>query len=246
MPENVPSTQRTLLITGHSRGIGRAITERLLDEGYRTIGISRSHGQQPLNHPRHSEFSLDLARLDRLEATIDDIEQRFPRIDGLIACAGQGRFGGLESFSLAQIRALMDINFTAHAWLARRLLPAMKRRRRGHLVFIGSEAALQGQRQGAIYCASKFALRGLSQALRAEGARRGISVSLINPAMVRSEFFDDLDFAPGKGDTEAILPTDIAVIVSMLLRTRAGTVIDEINLSPMQKVIDFDKRRTTP
>ncbi len=240
MPETTQPAQRNLLITGHSRGIGRAITERLLAEGWQTIGISRTAGQPPLTHPQHHDICLDLAKLDRLDTAITQIERQFPRIDAFIACAGQGRFGGLESFSLAQIQTLMDSNFTAHAWLARRLLPAMKKNRCGHLIFIGSEAALKGQRQGAIYCASKFALRGFSQALREEGSRRGVAVTLINPGMVRSDFFADLDFAPASGNNHAILPTDIADIVNQLLQTRCGTVVDEINLSPLQKVIDFD------
>ena len=62
---------------------------------------------------------------------------------------------------------------------------------------MGSEAALAGTAQGSLYCAAKFALRGLAQALRAECARAGIRVTLVNPGMVQSPFFDELDFRPG-------------------------------------------------
>jgi len=228
---------RTALITGHSSGIGRAICERLLADGYDTIGLARTTGEPPLPHPHHTSIEIDLADCDTLATRIPEIAKEHPDIDVLICCAGQGRFGDLETFSLAQIRQLMDVNFTAHAWLARCLLPAMKTRRKGDLIFIGSEAALEGGRKGAVYSASKFAVRGLVQSLRKDAGRQGLRITIINPGMVRSPFFDDLDFAPGDEDSQAILPGDIAKTVAMVLASRPGTVFDEINLSPRNKVI---------
>ena len=243
MPAANISNRRTALITGHSSGIGRVICERLLTDGFNTIGLARTAGKPPLDHSHHESIAIDFADWDTLADRIPGIIKTYPIIDVLICCAGQGRFGDLETFSLAQIRQLMDINFTAHAYLARCLLPAMKTRRAGKLIFMGSESALEGGRKGAIYSASKFALRGLAQALRKETGRQGIGVTIINPGMVRSPFFDDLDFAPGEEDNQAILPEDIAEAVAMVLGSRQGTVFDEINLSPSNKVIQHKYER---
>ena len=124
-----------------------------------------------------------------------------------------------------------------------RNVPAMKRRKRGDLIFIGSEAALSGGRKGAVYAAAKFALRGLAQSLRQECAGSGVRVALVNPGMTRTAFFDGLDFGPGEQSGHAILAEDVAEVVSSVLAMRPGTVIDEVNLSPLQKVVRFRKRK---
>jgi short-subunit dehydrogenase len=235
---------RTILVAGASTGIGRAITEHMLARDYRVIGLGRSIESSGITDPSFLPQTVDLTRLDELPDTVRRISARFPDIDGLICCAGQGRFGSLEEFSCRQIRELMDLNFTSHACLVRELLPALKRqalhRGQGHIIFIGSEAALQGGRRGAIYSASKFALRGFAQSLREECARSQLGVSIINPGMVRTGFFDKQSFRPGPDSDHAILADDVAAAVSMILNMRPGTVIDEINLSPLKKVIQFD------
>ena len=121
--------------------------------------------------------------------------------------------------------------------MIRALLPAIKRIGHGDIIIIGSEAALSGGRKGAIYCASKFALRGFAQALREECARNRIRVTMINPGMVKTGFFNELDFAPGDSEENYILPEDIADAAALVINTRYGTVYDEINLSPQKKVI---------
>ena len=108
---------------------------------------------------------------------------------------------------------------------------------------MGSEAALTGTAQGSLYCAAKFALRGLAQALRAECARAGIRVTLVNPGMVQSPFFDELDFRPGPEPDNYILPEDVAEVIVQALTARDGTVLDEINLSPQKKVIEFGTQK---
>jgi NADP-dependent 3-hydroxy acid dehydrogenase YdfG len=104
---------------------------------------------------------------------------------------------------------------------------------------MGSEAALQGGQKGALYCAAKFGLRGLAQSLREEAAGKGVRVGIINPGMVQSDFFQELDFRPGPEPHQHLLPEDVAAAAMLMLNARPGTAIDEINLSPRSKVIDF-------
>ena len=239
VPPDVSEKKRTVLLTGASRGIGHAICDKLLDQGYHVIGIARHFEQENQNSSYFFPYTMDLANLSILPERLKTLVADYPEVEAVIFNAGRGAFGNLEEFSYMQIRSLMDLNFTSHAYLARAFLPQMKKRRRGMFIFIGSEAALSGKRKGSLYCASKFALRGFAQALREECASSNIRVALINPGMVRTSFFDDLDFAPGEESNNAILPEDIACFVAMILSSDENVNVDEINLMPLKKVVRF-------
>jgi short-subunit dehydrogenase len=136
----------------------------------------------------------------------------------------------------------MRINLTSAMVVCRGLLPALRRRGNGRLIFIGSESALAAGKKGALYCASKFGLRGFCLSLREDCASDGIQVSLVNPGMVRSPFFDDLSFAPGALPENAIEVEDVARVVLQIMQSSPYIVIDEVNLSPRVKSIDFGKK----
>ncbi len=240
-PEHMNLTDKTALITGASRGIGAAITRLLLARGCRVTGLSRTPPEaESGRHDHYRHVAIDLARLDDLPQQLKALRKQLDDIDILIANAGYGRFGSLEEFSASQIRRLVDVNLTSQMLLVREFLPGMKTRRRGHIVLMGSEAALSGSRKGTVYCATKFALRGFAQALRDETASRGIRVTLVNPGMVQTAFFDDLNFAPGEDADAHLLSEDVATAIVSALEARTGCCIEEINLSPQRKVIEFD------
>jgi 3-hydroxy acid dehydrogenase/malonic semialdehyde reductase len=234
----MPHLKRTALITGASSGIGAAIATALLREHWRVVGIARNFSKFAPDGDFHPE-SLDLADLDDLPERLSVLSARHPAVDAVILGAGQGRFGSLEEFSYAQIRALTDLNFTSQAYVVRAFLPLLKRRGGGNLVFIGSEAALRGSRKGSVYCAGKFALRGFAQALREECGKSGVRVAVINPGMVKTPFFDGLDFEPGADESHYLTPEDVAEAALLVLNARASAVIDEINLSPRNRVVRF-------
>lgn len=235
-------TTRTVLVTGASRGIGEAISARLVAQGCHVIGIARQFATTSIADARFVPLQLDLADTAALPARLQELARRHAEVDALVLCAGRGQFGSLEEFSYQQIRDLMDLNFLSQAWLARAFLPAMKRRGHGDLVFIGSEASLRGGRRGAVYSASKFALRGLAESLRDECARSGVRVTLINPGMVKTDFFTDQPFVHGDDESNFILPGDVADAVSLALDSRSGTVFEEINLSPLKRSLKFTTR----
>lgn len=233
--------KRTVLVTGASSGIGRACAQCLLQQGHTVIGVSRDSQKFIRPMPNFFAVQLDLSQLKAIPEQIRQLQQRFPDLDAVIFSAGRGQFGSLEEFSYPQIEALMDINFTSQVFLTKALLPELKRKMRSDLIYIGSEAALKGSRKGSIYCASKFALRGFTQALREECATNQVRVCLLNPGMVKTAFFDTLNFEPGDHASNAILPEDVAAAVAYVLHASADIVIDEINLSPLSKVIKFKK-----
>lgn len=230
---------KTALITGVSSGMGFAVTQRLLAQGWQVTGLARRASSVFVDVPEYTAIDVDLADVDQLDERVGEALRHC--YNAVICCAGYGRFGCLEEFSLQQIRQLMDVNFTAHVWLLRQLIPQLKRAGAGDIIIMGSESALSGGKKGAIYCASKFALRGLAQSLRDECARNGVRVTLINPGMVETPFFHALDFRPGESGDNAIRVDDVAAAILMVLELPAHTVVDEINLSPLKKVVQSKK-----
>ena len=240
------SAKRKMLLTGAGGGIGRSIATLLLSSDWRIVGLGRDPARSEFSQKEFTQATIDLSDLENLPEQLRLLASEHEDIDSVVCAAGVGRFGSLEEFSYQQIRELIDINLTSQLYVVRAFLPLLKRRGRGDVVLIGSEAALAGGARGAVYSATKFALRGFCQSLRQESAAAGIRVTLINPGMVRTDFFDQLDFEPGEDLAHAIVPEDIAVAVKMVLSARAETVFDEINLSPLKKVVRRKHRAPKP
>ncbi len=240
MKKRPRKSTRKIVVTGASGGIGAAITSRLLDEGHRVVALGRDFSRLADRNGLEKRV-IDLSALDALPAHLAGIAADHADLDGIVLNAGSGRFGNLEEFSYRQISDLVAINLIQHLYVARALVPLLKRSTRGDLVVMGSEAALVGGRKGAVYSACKFALRGFAQSMRAECSGSGVRVCLINPGMVQSGFYDNLDFKPGESADNALRVEDVADTLMLVLDARPGTVFDEINLNPLKKVIAFKK-----
>ena len=185
------------------------------------------------------KYKTDFSNEEILLNTITKIIKDHKDLDCLVSNAGFGKFGSLETFSTKEINDFIFTNLTSHMILTNKILPHLKKIRKGNIIFIGSESALKGGKNGSLYSAAKFGLRGFSQSIREESCSKNIHVSLINPGMVRTSFFNNLDFMPGEDKSNAIEPDDIGKIIIDILSTRNGSVIEEINLSPLKKVIKF-------
>ena len=232
---------KSALVTGSSSGIGKAITALLLKNGIKVIGLARDHSKFTPKHDNYYPVTIDLSDIANLEKEIQGIQRQYPEISIFISNAGYGDFRHLENFSTSQIQEFLNLNLISQIILCRNFTSHFKSNGSGDIIILGSEAALAGKRKSTLYSAAKFGLRGFSQALRDEVGASGIRVCLINPGLVRSPFFDSLDFEPGDFENNAITPNDIAKIVLDLLNTRNGTIIDEINLSPASKAIIFKR-----
>lgn len=218
-------------VSGATSGIGAAVAERFLGDGWRVLGIARRAADLE-SHPQMTPAPIDLEDLDRLPTQLEALVREYGPPDAAVLAAGRGLLGALEEASYRQIRQLIDVGLTAQIFFARALLPAMKRRGRGDVVFIGSEASLQGRRRGSVYCAAKFGLRGLAQALREECATAGVRVSIVHPGTVRTPFFDDLEIEPGPEAEHALAADDVAAAVLHTLALPPDVVVDEIIISP--------------
>ena len=217
------------LITGASRGIGFACAELLLKQEVSVAGVARNFDQCDLDIQC---LTCDLSDIDLLSSKLPS----FPKqVGALILNAGFGRFGGLEQFSTQQIQQLVNTNLVSNLVLIKHYLPLMKRQGGGDVVLVGSESALNGARAGSVYCATKFALRGLAQSLRADTSTSNIRVHLINPGPVDSDFFSQLNFEPQSGQEFVLNPEDVASAVVHALEQPRHVVSEEINLQPMKR-----------
>lgn len=239
---------RTILVTGHSKGIGYAITDALLQSGHRVVGVSRTLVDERMHLVQHA---CDLSEPNEVEHCANDLikllrtsESNASRrtanahpIDAVVCNAGAGRFGALENFSATQIQQSIQLNLVSPLILLKVLLPGLKQHSRSDIIFIASESALQGGRFGSIYSAAKFGIRGVAQSLRHECAATNCHVGVVNPGMVRTGFFDDLSFEPGNAEQHALGASDVAQAVMNILDSPDNAVIEEINVNPLQHVV---------
>ena len=230
---------KCVLVTGSSSGIGYEITSNLLDLGAKVIGIARNHDKSNLKNKNYITYNCDVSILDKLEILLKQILKNHPQINCLISNAGCGNFGPLENYSTLQINKFLSTNLTSHIVITKHLLPHFKRNKMGDIIFIGSEAGLSGAKNGSLYCTAKFGLRGFSEALSKDVVNNNIRVSIINPGMVRTGFFENLNFEPGDSEENAISLKDVSSTVAYILGLSRNTIVDEINLSPSKKAIKF-------
>ena len=191
------STQQgqTVLITGASSGIGKATALYLAERGYDVIGTSRSMARLADLEAEASALGLSVSGVE-LDINSDDaatkvmagiIDER-GAIDVLVNNAGYGLWGPVERLSVEETKAQFETNFFAPLRLIKAVVPGMVKRGSGRIINMSSvEGRLATPFNGA-YAASKFALEGMSEALRAELRPFGIFVSVVEPGLFRTEF----------------------------------------------------------
>jgi len=190
-----------IIITGASSGIGRATAVRLAREHGKLVLVARREnllaslaeeakaaGSDVLVLP------LDLGNKDHVKEMIQLTRQRFGRIDVLINNAAFGFYGSVESTSGDVVREIFDLNFEAPLLASQLCIPIMRAQGSGHIINISSIAGKRGLPLAGIYCATKFALNGISEALRVELQNSNIHVSTVNPAATETEFGDKVRY----------------------------------------------------
>ncbi|MFD9411418.1 oxidoreductase [Streptomyces sp. NPDC059989] len=183
---------RVWLITGASSGFGRTLTEAALAAGDTVVAAARrpeSLGALAAAHPeRLVPLAVDLSDTARAGEVVAEVVDRFGRIDVLVNNAGRGLIGAVEETSDAELRALMELHFFAPAALTRAALPHMRARKSGAVVQMSSMGGRLAFAGAGAYCATKFALEGLTEALAGEVAGFGIKALIVEPGSFRTGF----------------------------------------------------------
>jgi NAD(P)-dependent dehydrogenase (short-subunit alcohol dehydrogenase family) len=176
--------RRVVLITGASSGIGRACAERLHARGYTVYGTSR----RPADHPDlpFSLLEMDVSQDESVRRGVEEVLRAEGRIDVVINNSGIVLAGAIEDTTPGEARDLFETNFFGVVRACRAVLPAMRARRSGLIVTIGSIGGRMAMPFQAYYSASKFALDGFTRAVRIEVRRFGVQAVLIEPGDTRT------------------------------------------------------------
>ncbi|MEH6798736.1 MAG: SDR family oxidoreductase [Halopseudomonas sabulinigri] len=185
---------KTWLITGATRGLGLSITKAALNAGYNVVATARNLEALRLNLGTDNKnlltLPLDVSNDIQIAATISAARDRFGGIDVLVNNAGYGLLGAFEQTNRHEIELQFSTNVFGVFAMCRAVLPLMRKKMSGHIFNISSIAGVSGMAGASVYCASKFAVSGFSEALAQEVSSFGIKVTVVQPGAFKTDFLD--------------------------------------------------------
>jgi NAD(P)-dependent dehydrogenase (short-subunit alcohol dehydrogenase family) len=193
------------VITGTSKGIGFELAKQLLQKGARVYGLGRN---KPDNLPI-TFVPCDIRNAEDVEVAFAAILKKEKAIHILINNSGVGYFGMLEDITYQQWHDMFDTNINGMFYCCKAVIPSMKEQQYGHIINIASTAALEGMPQVSAYCATKWAVKGLSESLFREVRDFKIKVTCVYPGSTRTDFFRN---SPSiKPHDYMLMPEDVAL-----------------------------------
>ncbi|MFF9765305.1 SDR family NAD(P)-dependent oxidoreductase [Streptomyces sp. NPDC014636] len=194
----MPSTPRTVLITGTSSGIGLAAAVAAARAGWRTVATLRDTSRADALRRAAAEagVELDIRQLDvtdeaSVTAAVDGVLADYGRLDAVVNNAGAGHLGTLENDAMEDIRGVMEVNFFGVLTVSKAALPHL-RATGGRLITVTSVGGVVGQPFNEAYCAAKFAVEGYMESLAPVARTLGVSVCVVEPGAVATEFVNNI------------------------------------------------------
>lgn len=184
--------EKVVLITGCSSGIGRELSRILADKGYVVAATARDV-EAVKDLPASLKLQLDVTKRESINAAINEVIARFRKIDILINNAGYSIRGALEEISVESMKSMFDVNVFGIIDMIQAVVPEMRKNQSGKIINIGSISGKFTQPINGAYCASKYAVEALSDALRLELCGQNIQVAVIEPGPIRTNFFKTMD-----------------------------------------------------
>ncbi|MWA08044.1 oxidoreductase [Streptomyces sp. BA2] len=183
---------RVWFVTGASRGLGRAITEAVLDAGDTVVATARSvealDGLVEAHGERVVPLALDVTDRAAVFASVAEAVERTGRIDVVLNNAGYGLSGAVEEVTEQQVRDQFDVNLFGALWVTQAVLPVMRQQGAGHLLQMSSIAGVTTYPNLGMYSASKWALEAVGETLAQEAAEFGVRVTLVEAGEFRTEW----------------------------------------------------------
>jgi 3-oxoacyl-[acyl-carrier protein] reductase len=229
---------KVALVTGASRGIGLAIARKLGELGAKLSLCARSADKlQNVAHELKGAgvevivVAADVTSGDDILSLVEETKQAFGTIDILVNNAGIGYFGPFYEANESNWDPVLDTNLKSVFLLSKEVAKGMIERRSGHIINIASLAGKNAFAGGAIYCASKWGLLGMTQCMAEDLRAHGIRVSAICPGTVATGFSPHV----GKDPSKMLQPEDIAQVVESIVTQAPQSFISEVLLRPTQK-----------
>src|SRR5579859_5390971 len=227
---------KTAFITGGSKGIGYGIAEVLVRDGWKVAITGRNPmaveaAFKKLNAIKEGSaigLVADVKNFDQQKAAVEKAVRTFGQLDALIANAGVGYFGSIETLEPKLWHETIDTNLTGVFYSVKACYDALKKSR-GYIITIGSLAGTNFFAGGSSYNASKFGLLGFTQAVMLDARAHGIKVSTVMPGTVSTEFNNN---KPNEKDSWKIQPEDIGQLVLGLFNMNPRTLPSKIEVRP--------------
>jgi NAD(P)-dependent dehydrogenase (short-subunit alcohol dehydrogenase family) len=178
---------KTWFITGATRGFGALITQAVLASGDAVVATARDPSSMT-DHPRLLKLRLDVTNDGQARDAAARAIEQFGRIDVLVNNAGYGLLGAVEEASAIEVERVFATNVFGLLNVTRAVLPHMRKRRSGHIINMSSIGGYASHGGWGIYCATKFAVEGISEALSIELAPLGIHATVVEPGYFRTDF----------------------------------------------------------
>jgi len=233
---------RVAVITGGTRGIGRAVAQRLLEEGARVAicGTRQKSVDDALRilSAKGDVFGMvaDVSKLDDVRSFVRGVKQRFGGIHILINNAGAGIFRSVADLAPEEWERMISLNLTGVYYCCHEILPIFSQAGSGDVINISSLAGKNGFAGGAGYNASKFGLNGFSEAMMLDHRHEGVRITTIMPGSVNTDFGGNQPESGRDSNSDRnawkIAPEDIAEIVMAVLRMPRRTMISQIEVRP--------------
>ena len=217
----------TVVITGANRGMGLEFVKQYLAKGDKVIALCRNTSDELSQTSAKVIDKVDVGSPECLQKILPVLSDL--KIDLLINNAGYGRWGQFGEFTRGDYAAMIQLNVTSLTDLCHLFMPAMVAKGEGGVINIGSSAATAGFPSGSVYCASKFALRGLTECWRHELRRENIRVMLINPSEVTTAF-NNKKRLERDNEPKKLTPDEIAHAIVSAIRMDDRGFIPELNV----------------
>lgn len=265
---------KTVLVTGASRGIGAALAREFAKRSAKVVLVARHReqleelqGELAVAGGSASIVCADLSDESERCRVVAEAEAAVGPIDVLVNNAGRGLYGPAEELESELLRSVMELNLVAPWHLSALVLPGMRKRRAGSIVMVSSVLGLRAVPLSGGYCATKFALEGLSQSLRAELRGSGIRLLMVRPGRTESSFRADAA-STGYRPQDKLRPMAAEVVAAATVRaverrksrlnfTSAGkamlaaervspALVDRVMSKLYRKMIEEEESRTPP
>ena len=222
--------EKVALVTGSSSGIGFETSLALARDGFYTFATMRdvSKGDKLMEISKKENLMIDIIELDvnkedSIKNTVQNIMEKKQRIDLLVNNAGWGLWGSVEDVSVDEFKTQFETNFFAIIRMIQEVLPIMRKQNSGDIVNISSVAGRIGFPISPAYISSKFALEGLSESLRFELMPFGINVIIIEPGVIKTNFFEPIKLAKKAENTDVYRDITAKVVSGVKMMAQMGT-----------------------
>lgn len=202
--------EKKVVITGVSRGIGNALVHQFLDKGCVVAGFGQRNPE--IDHSDFHFFTTNIRNAEEVKSSFDSFfEKTNGQVDILINNAGVGYFGPVESYINEQIAEMFGTNVYGVLYTCQEVVPIMKKQGRGHIINIASTAALEGYPEVSVYCATKHAVKAISESMYKELRDYGVKVTSVHPGSVKTDFFRNVDSI--EPHDYMLMPKDVATMI---------------------------------